>query len=247
MRLGIDLGSTAVKAVLLADDGGLLASEIRATGAYPARTAQELAEALCPAGLPGRIGATGYGRTLVGFSTRRITEITCHATGVRHLHPQAGCVIDIGGQDSKAIALDAAGAVCDFAMNDKCAAGTGSFLDALARRFELDFQQLATLPLQAEEVLPISATCVVFAESEIIGLLAEGAKLADILAGVYAAVAQRVGRLYMQAGCAGPAYFSGGVAKSAAMRAALEHELGELVTPAECPQLMGALGAALLA
>lgn len=247
MRLGIDLGSTAIKAVLLDNNDMLLDTRIVPTGGLPAQTARAVAESLCPCGLPAHIGATGYGRALVNFATRRVTEITCHAAGVRRTHPDAASLIDIGGQDSKTIRLDERGAVADFAMNDKCAAGTGSFFDALARRFALEREEMARLALTARKPLAVSATCVVFAESEIIGLLAEGAKLAEILAGVYAAVAQRTGRLFAQAGCAGPAYFTGGVANNEALRKALETELQTPVRTAHNAQLMGALGAALLA
>ncbi len=247
MRLGIDVGSAAIKAVLLDDCNRIADSRIVQTGGLPAQTAQALAQGLCSQGLPARIGATGYGRALVDFATRRITEITCHAAGVRHMHPQAVSILDIGGQDSKAIRLDERGAVANFAMNDKCAAGTGSFFDALARRFSLEREEMARLALSARHPVSVSATCVVFAESEIIGLLAEGADLTDILAGVYASVAQRVGRLYVQAGGAGPVFFSGGVANNEAMRKALEQELGTPVAAAKQAQWMGALGAALLA
>lgn len=249
LRLGLDIGSTTAKGVLLDGDNRVREAQIMPTGTAPARTAQDLRESICRAAgcEPERICATGYGRALVGFATKRVTEITCHAAGVCFRHPQARTIIDIGGQDSKAILLAAGGGVADFAMNDKCAAGTGSFLDAIARKFSYDMQGLSELHRSNPVPLEISSTCVVFAESEVVGLLAAGHGIEEVLTGVHAAIARRVARLFAQVSGEAPLYFSGGVAQNATMRLALERELGLPVTVAQEPQLMGALGAALLA
>ncbi len=247
-RLGIDIGSTTVKAVLLNDDSDeIVSSIILPTGNSPVETAKTAALKVSDGDLPTDICATGYGRKIAPFAIKDITEITCHAAGVKAMHPNAATIIDIGGQDSKAIRLDARGGVLDFAMNDKCAAGTGSFLDSIARRFELTLEQVAQKCLQSDNPLPISATCVVFAESEVIGLLTQGHDLADIISGIHASIAARISRLYAQVQGCGPVYFSGGVAKNEGMILALSRELSTEVKAAHEPQLMGAYGAALLA
>lgn len=247
LRLGVDLGSTTVKAVLIDEAGHVVQSGLRAGGANPAEEILILLAQLCPSGLPERVCATGYGRARAGFANRKVTEITCHAAGVCAAHPLARTILDIGGQDSKAIRLDENGNVADFAMNDKCAAGTGSFLDAIARKLNFSPDDLARLHERNPRPLPVSATCAVFAESEAVGLLAAGEKAEDILAGIHAAVAARVARLYTQVGGLEPIFLTGGGARNDTLRLALEHELGCTVTAARAPQLMGAFGAALLA
>lgn len=247
IRMGIDVGSTTTKAVLIDANNQIINSVVTPTGNNPPQTARNLAGELNQSATPQAICATGYGRKIVDFADKAITEITCHAAGVRAAHPDVATIIDIGGQDSKVITLDHTGGVADFAMNDKCAAGTGSFLDSIARRFELDLNELAHKCLQSSNPLPISSTCVVFAESEVIGLLTEGAELNDIISGIHASIAARISRLYAQVKGQAPVYFSGGVAKNEGMIKALESELGVKVTPAKNPQIMGAYGAAVLA
>jgi predicted CoA-substrate-specific enzyme activase len=190
--------------------------------------------------------ATGYGRNRVSFADTTITEITCHARGVHHVAPEARTIVEIGGQDSKVIRLEEGGRVRDFDMNDRCAAGTGRFLEMLAARLGVAWSALGELSRQSRQPAIISNTCVVFAETEIIGLLAEGAAPADIVAGVERAVATRVtamaGRVLTK-----PVFFTGGVALQPGMVRALELALACLVQVPPQPQFTGALGAALLA
>ncbi|HEY9174086.1 MAG TPA: acyl-CoA dehydratase activase, partial [Verrucomicrobiae bacterium] len=195
---GIDAGSRAIKVVLFDPARArVLGSGLSDQGVEQPR----LAEALCDqvlreAGLTRAqlraVVATGYGRNLVAFADTTITEITCHARGVHHLLPEARSIVEIGGQDSKVIRLEDGGRVRDFAMNDRCAAGTGRFLEVLATRLNLDWAALGELSRQSRQPAIISNTCVVFAETEIIGLLAEGVSPADIAAGVQNALATRV-------------------------------------------------------
>lgn len=247
IRLGIDIGSTTAKGALLDTDNTIIGSIIIPTGGNPATSAEQILTELSAIKQPEKIIATGYGRALASFADKKITEITCHAAGVKFLHPDAKTIIDIGGQDSKAILLGEDKHVLDFAMNDKCAAGTGSFLDAIAAKFSLTQDDLSALHSTNPTPLAITSTCVVFAESELIGLLAKGEKLEDVLYGVHTAIAARVGRLFAQVSGEREIYFSGGVAKNETMRLALEAELEVPVHRAENPQLIGALGAALLA
>jgi predicted CoA-substrate-specific enzyme activase len=193
-----------------------------------------------------RTVATGYARGSIRFAQETITEITCHARGVRAVHPQVRTVVEIGGQDSKLIRLDTDGTVRDFAMNDRCAAGTGCYLEMLARRLDVPLDDLGRLAGSSRTPALISSTCAVFAETEIIGLLASGTPVADIVAGAMASIASRL------AGMAGsrveaPVVFTGGVARIAGMDQALTVVLGQPVQIASDPQYTGALGAALLA
>lgn len=249
---GIDAGSRSIKVVLW-DDGSarVLARRVGNQGVNQRRLAEELWDrALSDAGIQrsevSRVVATGYGRKTVDFADTTVTEITCHARGVHQLAPDARTVVEIGGQDSKVILLENGGRVRDFAMNDRCAAGTGRFLEMVAARLEVDLPTLAELSRASTTPVNISSTCVVFAESEIIGLLAEGKSPRDIAAGVQAAIATRIMTL---AGCAspGPVYFTGGVALQSGMVRALEHALAGKVRVPPHPQFTGALGAALLA
>jgi (R)-2-hydroxyacyl-CoA dehydratese activating ATPase len=249
---GIDAGSRAVKAVLFDSDGSrILSTAIADQGVDQLRLATELFEAvLRQAGLDRRqvsaIVATGYGRSGVRFADTTITEITCHAQGVRHLAPDALTLIEIGGQDSKVIWLEPTGRVRDFAMNDRCAAGTGRFLEVVASRLGVDLSRFGELCGASQKPALISNTCVVFAETEIVGLLAEGTPAPDIAAGVQNAISSRIvamaGRLIQP-----PVCFTGGVALLEGMSRALETALGVPVRVAPMPQYTGALGAALLA
>ena len=249
---GIDAGSRTIKAVLWdAERGEVLASGLCDQGVRQEALARALFEKLLEeagitAGEVSRLVATGYGRNLIGFADATITEITCHARGVRHLAPEARTVIDIGGQDSKVIRLSAKGTVQDFAMNDRCAAGTGRFLEVVSARLSVEAGELGNLASRSVSPAPISSMCVVFAETEIVGLLASGAPPEDIVAGVQHSIAQRV------AGMAGrnveePVLFTGGVALVSGMPAALEAVFKKPVRVAANPQFTGALGAALLA
>ncbi len=249
---GIDAGSRAIKVVLLDSDGlDVLAAGVADQGVRQAELASELfdrllAEQGAPRDRVARVVATGYARNLVDFADTTITEITCHGRGVRHVCPAVRTVVEIGGQDSKLLRLDANGSVRDFAMNDRCAAGTGRFLEMVANRLDVPLDRLGELTRRSTDPAVISSMCVVFAETEIIGLLAGGRAPADIVAGVQAAVAARA------AAMAGrnvdePVVFTGGVALVDGMTDALAAALGRPVTVAPDPQMTGALGAAVLA
>ena len=250
--VGIDAGSRTIKVVLLdRDTGRVVGQGLSNQGVEQSALVTSLFEAvLSEQGLTRRdverIVATGYGRNAVEFADTTVTEITCHAKGVRHLVPEAATVIDIGGEDSKLIRLDARGRVRDFAMNDRCAAGTGRFLEVVAARLGTPIEAFGATASQSRTPAAISRMCVVFAETEIIGLLAAHTPLPDIVAGVQAAIAARV------AGMAGrkvdaPVVFTGGVARVSGMKESLESALGQPVAVAPNPQMTGALGAALAA
>jgi predicted CoA-substrate-specific enzyme activase len=247
---GIDAGSRAIKAVLFdTERGKILASGLAGQGVAQEQLAAELFEKLLrQAGLDrARISgvvATGYGRHAIGFADTTVTEITCHARGVHWLSPEARTIIESGGQDSKIIRVEEGGRVRDFAMNDRCAAGTGRFLEMVAERLKMNWEKLAELGRQSKKPALISNLCVVFAETEIIGLLAEGRPLADVVAGVQNAIATRVAALAGRL-VAPPVYFTGGVALLAGMAGALEEVLDCPVRVAASPQFTGALGAAL--
>ena len=252
IHAGIDAGSRATKVVLFdSEQSRIVGSGLADQGIEQQRLAAELLEEACQKAqvdraAVGPIVATGYGRNAVRFADTTITEITCHAQGVHHLLPEARTIIEIGGQDSKFITLEDGGRVRDFAMNDRCAAGSGRFLEVVATRLGVDLSTLGELSRESRQAALISSMCVVFAETEIIGLLAEGVAPPDIAAGVQNAIAQRV------AGLAGrsvtpPVCFTGGVALQAGMVRALENALSCAVQVAPLPQYTGALGAAILA
>jgi predicted CoA-substrate-specific enzyme activase len=249
---GIDAGSRSIKAVLFdTARSQVVASGLTDQGVEQERLASELFDRLLQtAGLQrseiGGVVATGYGRNAVRFADTTITEITCHARGVHQLAPEARTIIEIGGQDSKVISLEEGGRVRDFAMNDRCAAGTGRFLEMVATRLDMDWTKLAELGRQSQAPAIISNMCVVFAETEIIGLLAEGKPLADVIAGVQKAVATRVSALAGRF-ISPPICFTGGVALQAGMARALEEVLACPILVVPNPQFTGALGAALSA
>jgi predicted CoA-substrate-specific enzyme activase len=251
--LGIDSGSTSTKLVLLDAGGQVRSRRLAPTGLHCDHTAVRLWQEMChelglaPHEALGAV-ATGYGRRQISLAKRVVTEITCQARGVHHLAPHARTVIDVGGQDSKVIHLDAAGGVQDFVMNDKCAAGTGRFLEVLAARFGVTVDQLGTFSGEsAAEAVEINSTCTVFAETEVIGLLGEGRDRAAIVAGVHLALARRVAAMADQLGAESPIAFSGGVALNPAMAAMLQTCLNQPVLIPPEPQFTAALGAALLA
>ncbi len=249
---GVDAGSRKLKALLWeSDQGEILAAGTRDQGIAQDVLAQQLFDQLlAEQGLAprdvARVVATGYGRNLVKFADTTITEITCHAWGVRRLAPAVRTIIEIGGQDSKLIRLDAEGRVRDFSMNDRCAAGTGRFLEVVAARLDLALPQLSTLAQSSQNPATISSMCVVFAETEIIGLLASGTPPADIVAGVQAAIAARVAAM-MGRSIELPIFFTGGVALLPGMVDALQGALGHPLQTVSQPLLTGALGAAILA
>lgn len=248
---GVDVGSTAVKCVILDDAKTILATSLRPTGWAPREAAEEaLAEALRAAamdqgGLDGVV-ATGYGRRTVPeeWTAKVVTEIGCHARGARRFAPDATLVLDIGGQDSKAILVNEAGAVADFVMNDKCAAGTGRFVSSMATALGLDVTQLAE---RATEGVPVqlSSMCAVFAESEIIGCIARGVAPADLAAGVFLSIARRLKSLLGRFPPTETCLFTGGLAQNAHIAALFSRHLDMTVKPASFPQHAGAMGAAL--
>jgi predicted CoA-substrate-specific enzyme activase len=249
--VGIDVGSASAEALIL-KDGKILAYSILETGANSRKAAEKaLEEALKKAGISrtevGPIVATGYGRISVDFASRQVTEISCYARGISFLYPEVKMVIDIGGQDSKAILVGKNGRVLDFVMNDKCAAGTGRFLEVMAKAMEVNVEELGEISLRSRNPAEISSTCTVFAESEVVSLIAKGVPVEDIAAGIHKAIARRVGAMARRIGVVPPVAFAGGVAKNVGVVKALEEELGvKLIVPEE-PQIIGALGAALLA
>jgi (R)-2-hydroxyacyl-CoA dehydratese activating ATPase len=249
---GIDAGSRTLKIVLLdAQRLTPVASAVVDQGVDQDRLATELLERLMQSHglrrdqLCALVG-TGYGRKLLHGVDSTVTEITCQAWGVRHCLPEARTIIDIGGQDSKLVRMKADGAVADFVMNDRCAAGTGRFLEMMAAQLGANLTALGPLVQRSRCPATISNMCVVFAESEIVGLLSSGVPPEDILTGVEAAIATRISAMGA-ARLPTPIAFTGGVALVAGMDVALSSALGHPVTIAPQPQLTGALGAALLA
>jgi predicted CoA-substrate-specific enzyme activase len=251
---GVDMGSTATKALVLTD-GRIAGSTARVTGADPERSGElALAESLQQAGLEleamDYIVATGYGRRALELADESVNEINANARGAAWLGSHEGTVrtiIDIGGQDSKAISLDADGVIRDFAMNDKCAAGTGKFLEVIADLLEVSVEDLGDIAMGADKPVSIASTCVVFAQSEVVGLIARKERAPDILAGIHRSIASRVITMARRVGLDEVVVFDGGPAKNKGLRAAIETELGHAVVVPSHPQLVVALGAALVA
>jgi predicted CoA-substrate-specific enzyme activase len=249
---GIDAGSRTIKVVLIdAESLQIVAQGLADQGVEQDRLALQLFKSvLKDAGVARKnvaaIVATGYGRNAVSIADTTVTEITCHAVGVHRLVPDARTVIDIGGQDSKLMRLDGRGKVRDFAMNDRCAAGTGRFLEVTAARLGVELGALGRIAAGSGSPAAISSMCVVFAETEITGLLAAGTAREDIVAGVQAAIAARIVAMAGRS-VTPPIIFTGGVAMVSGMAAALQATLGQTVTVSPEPQMTGALGAAILA
>jgi predicted CoA-substrate-specific enzyme activase len=247
LAIGVDVGSTTCKAVLVGADGRILARRVEPSHPRIEEQAARIVAALraeAGTGTDLPVAATGYGRKRVP-AARVLTEITCHARGAFALTRAPGLLIDMGGQDSKAIRVGPAGEVIDFAMNDKCAAGTGRFLEVIFARLQIPLEEVAACAARAAQPISVSSTCTVFAESEVISLVADGQPLDGIVRGLHVALASRVASLAR--GLAGPGelFMSGGVALNAAMVAALGEALQRPVRVLPDPQLVGALGAAL--
>ncbi len=249
--LGVDIGAVSAKALLI-QENIIIAYEVLDTGPNIGKIADKVVKKVLDKAsvdfndLKG-IVATGYGRIAVPFADKRITEITCHARGVHDLIPEVRTIIDIGGQDSKGMRVDDAGNVVDFVMNDKCAAGTGRFLEVMASALELKVDDLGLISLESENPCQISNVCTVFAESEVISLRAEGKSREDIIAGIHKSIACRIGAMMSQIGKEEPVVLTGGVAKNKGVVKALESELKISIRIPENPQITGALGAALIA
>ena len=249
---GCDAGSTYTKCVIIDENGKILAAVTKRSRINPVLSAKDaLDEAVSQVDglnsaeeLTYLIG-TGYGRNKVPFADENISEISCHAVGVHVTDPSVKAIIDIGGQDVKGIAIDTDGTVLNFAMNDKCAAGTGRFFESMARAFEMSLDEFSNLSLTAKNVIPITAQCAVFAESEVISLVGEGKPMEEIAAGIQLSVAKRCFVMAKKAGAADSVTLTGGCAKNEGLKKAIEKVLKiNVVDLPTDPQLMGALGAA---
>jgi len=253
--LGIDIGSLSCDAVLINGEGEVAASAVVPTGAKNREAiARVTAEVLNAAGIDAAalqgVVSTGYGRDRVEGRLAAVTEITCHARGMRFLNPKTRVLIDIGGQDSKCIGLSAEGTVVNFAMNDKCAAGTGRFLEAMARALGVDIDDLGGLDEGALGTHAISSMCTVFAESEVVSLIAEGVPVNEIVLGLHRAIATRTVSLLKRTipdHNGQPVGMSGGVARNRGVVRAIAEALGHPVYVPAMPDTVGALGAALIA
>jgi len=251
LTVGIDVGSITAKAAVVRD-GELISSQWILTGYNAGRAGDKvfaaiLKEADVDRSAVDRIIATGYGRNSVAIADKAVTEITCHAMGAHHLNPAVRSVIDIGGQDSKAIALNESGNVKDFAMNDKCAAGTGRFLEVMARTLEVDLDSFGEFSTKADQPAKISSLCTVFAESEVISLIAKGVQRENIIAGIHESISARVAAMVQRTGLKTPVMMTGGVAKNIGVVQALEKKMGQPIEVSPLSQMTGAIGAALLA
>ncbi len=254
--LGCDLGSTTGKAVLLDVRDGradVVAWAVEPSGFVPSQTARLAVGRACErAGVAfGDVAAsccTGYGRENVDFVPRNVSEISCHARGAHFFLPRARTVVDVGGQDVKVVALSKAGKVLDFAMNDKCAAGTGRFFEMMARTLRVEIAELGAMALLSSEPAQISSTCSVFAESEVISCINKGVDRNDIAGGIHVSIARRLTAMVNRMGLVEDVVLTGGCAKNPGLKKALEGMLGVGVATLPCdPQINGAVGAALYA
>ena len=251
LYLGVDIGSTASKCVVLSKEGDIVSSGLYASGAGTKGPRSAVDEALAGANASfddiAASCATGYGRNLLDWADMSASELSCHARGAGYLFPGVHTVIDIGGQDAKVLDIEDGGVLRNFVMNDKCAAGTGRFLDVMASIFGCDVSELSGYDEQSERVEPISSTCTVFAESEVISKLAAGGSIPDIVAGIHCSVVDRAYGLAKRLGIRPDVAMTGGVALNAALRRRLEEKIGLPIVTSELAQLNGALGAALTA
>jgi len=248
---GIDIGSITAKAAVL-EDGVIVGTRVGFTGYNAGLAGRKIFEELVrELGIdPGsieRIVSTGYGRNSVDFAHKSMTEIICHGAGAHFLNPLVRTVVDVGGQDSKALVLDASGRVTDFVMNDKCAAGTGRFLEVMARALEADLDAFGEISLRAEKPARISSICTVFAESEVISLISTGEHRENIIAGIHESVASRVYAMAQRLDVQAPLMMTGGVARNIGVVRALEKRFGIPVEVTTYAQVNGAIGAAVLA
>ena len=249
--LGIDVGSTASKCIMLKDGKEIVAKSLIHVGAGTTGPQRAINAVLEEAGMKREdvsfVLATGYGRnSLENFADHQMSELSCHAKGAAFLFPQVRTVIDIGGQDVKVLRVEN-GAMTNFQMNDKCAAGTGRFLDVMARILEVDVNELGTLGAQSTKYVGISSTCTVFAESEVISQLSADTDKRDIINGIHMSVAGRVAGLAHRVGVQDQVVMTGGVAQNQGVVKALEDQLGHKVHTSPLTQYVGALGAALFA
>lgn len=249
---GCDAGSTYTKCVIIDENGKIVSSVINKSRINPVLSAKESLENAVKQvdgldkieDLTYLVG-TGYGRNKVPFADENISEISCHAMGVHVTDPSIKAIIDIGGQDVKGIAIDTDGTVLNFAMNDKCASGTGRFFESMARAFEMSLDEFSNLALKAKNVIPITSQCAVFTESEVISLVGEGKPMDEIAAGIELSVAKRCFVMAKKAGVTDNVTLTGGCAKNSGLKKAIEKVLKiKVIDLSTDPQLMGALGAA---
>ena len=250
--MGIDSGSTSTNAVIMDRDRNIKAFAVVRTGAKSGQSAQKiLEEVLEKAGLKREdiswIVSTGYGRVSIPFADENVTEISCHGRGAHYFNPNVRTILDIGGQDSKAIHLSSTGEVTDFVMNDKCAAGTGRFLEMIARSLEMEIGELGPAALQSTENIEITSMCSVFAESEVISLIAQNKEKADIANGVCHSIANKSYSLMKRVGLDPEFMMTGGVAKNPGVVRAVEEKIGAKLYICPEPEIVGAVGAALYA
>jgi len=249
---GVDVGSTQTKAIVIDENGAIVGRALIDTGANVVSAAEKAFDlALEPNSITeeevGHVVGTGYGRFRVTFGNSQVTEISCHARGAARMFPGTQTVLDMGGQDTKAIRVTPSGEVLDFCMNDKCAAGTGRFLQAAAFALGIPLGELGDTALRAEKPVPITTTCTVFAESEVLSWLGRGKKIEDILMGVHRSIAQRSIALLRRVGIAEQITFTGGVTKNIAVVEVLNKMLSTRLNVSPDSHFMGALGAALFA
>lgn len=249
---GVDVGSTQTKAIIINEDRDIVSRSLIDTGANVVLAAEKAyLEVLKASNLREEeityIIGTGYGRYKVSFGNTQVTEISCHGRGAVHIFPDTRTVLDMGGQDTKAISVIDSGEIADFCMNDKCAAGTGRFLAAAATALDIPLSELGPTALKAEKPVRISTTCTVFAETEVLSWLGKGKKIQDILLGVHQSIASRSISLLRRVGIKSEVTFTGGVAKNLGMIRVLQENLGMTMNVSEESHYMGALGAALFA
>jgi len=250
---GIDIGSLTAKAVIMDSNQKILSGKVIQRGIIVDENSAKdcFQEALDEAKLDRNDIAftvsTGYGRKMIGFGDKDVTEISCHARGAYYKNPDVRTIIDIGGQDSKVIGLNADGSLDRFVMNDKCAAGTGRFLEVMAKALDVPLDQIGEMSLKSKAPAHVSSTCTVFAESEVISLVSKGTSKIDVLAGIHQAIAKRMYGFIKNVGINPVVTMSGGVAKNIGVVKAIEKEINTKIFLAENPQIIGAIGAALYA
>ncbi|GAB6172114.1 acyl-CoA dehydratase activase [Paradesulfitobacterium aromaticivorans] len=248
--LGIDIGSATTKVLLLSNKTVSFA-EVVPTHPDPSQNIKTIEKIISQHGFKlqdlNAVTSTGYGRANVPFATKVVTEISCHAKGAHYLFPSTRTIIDIGGQDSKIIWLDEEGRVVDFQMNEKCAAGTGRFLENMARVLNVDLAEMGSLSGTACRKVQISSICTVFAESEVISQISQGTPRVEVIAGLHDAISDRIFAMAGRLGARPDIVMTGGVAKNQGVVKSLEKKFGYSINVPENPQIMGALGAALIA
>ena len=249
---GVDVGSTQTKAIIIDEDARIVGRALIDTGANVVQAAESAyVEAIAEGDVDDEeveyVVGTGYGRYRVTFGNSQVTEISCHGRGAVHLFPDTRTVLDMGGQDTKAISVTAGGEITDFCMNDKCAAGTGRFLGAASAALDIPLDELGPVSLRGTRPIKISTTCTVFAESEVLAWIGKGKKIEDILWGVHQSIASRSVALMRRVGLDDEITFTGGVSRNEGMVKALEERLGKRLNISDECHYMGALGAAMFA